>query len=145
MPDGITMEVHGLRELEQKLRGLGPKLRERAVRSALNAGAQVIKKEAIALAPVDTGRLADKAIYVTRVREEQTLTKEVYAVAVRHGRKEAQKDRDAFYWKFLEFGTKFLAARPFLVPAFESKKQEAFEKIKQKLRERIEALAKEKR
>ncbi|MCK5581820.1 MAG: HK97 gp10 family phage protein, partial [Candidatus Omnitrophica bacterium] len=134
MADTLSVRVDGLKELDRELRGLGEKVARRALRSALNTGAQVIKKDAIARAPFLTGRLAKKSIYVKRTREKGNKFKEVYIIGVRTGRREGQKNRNAFYWFFSEFGTKFMAAKPFLVPAFESKKNEAIEKFKVKLK-----------
>jgi len=141
MANAITVKVTGLKELDKELRGLGEKVARKALRSAVNTGAQVIKKEAKLLAPKDTGRLSKKAIFVKRAREKGGKFKEVYIVGVRTGRREGEKNRNAFYWFFHEFGTKFLAARPFLVPAFETKKREAFEAIKNKLRSNIKKFA----
>lgn len=143
MPDGVSVEIQGLAELDRKLRQFGPRLARNGLRAAVNAGAQVIKKDARNRAPVDTGRLSKKAIYVKRIREEVTFTREAYAVGVRFGKREQQKDRDAFYWRWIEFGTKFKAARPFIRPAFESKKFEALQRIKEKLIERIEKLSRQ--
>jgi len=140
MADAVRMEIQGLAELERKMRQLGPKLAKNALRSAVNAGAQIIKKEAQARAPVHTGKLKKKAIYVTRSREESTATKQAYKVGVRMGRKEQKKGRDAFYWWYLEFGTKFVKKMPFLAPAFEAKKLQALDRIKQKLKQKLDAL-----
>ena len=46
--------------------------------------------------------------------------------------------QDAWYWRFVEFGTVKMPARPFLRPAFEGKKREAVQAIKTRLSERIE-------
>lgn len=165
MADGFTIKVEGLKELDRRLKELGPKVASKALRSAVSAGAQVIRKDAQVRVAKDTGRLK-KAIFISRSRSASTQTKQTYIVGVRSGRKEQKKDRDAYYWRFIEFGhkprkpkspayiarlqregrslemgTQFVAARPFLVPAFESKKQEAFEKFRQKLRENIKKFA----
>lgn len=140
MADRIMMKVEGLAELERKMHQLGQKLGRRALRASTNAGIQVIKKEARSLAPVRTGRLSKKAIYVKRSRRQSSATRETYILGVRLGRKEQQKGRDAFYWFYLEFGTIKMAARPFLRPAFEKKKYEAIEKFKEKMRERLRQL-----
>lgn len=140
MSDIIQCQITGLRELETKMIALGPKLGMQAMRSALNAGAQTIKKDVQARAPFNTGKMK-KNVYVTRSRSESGPTQMTYIVGIRSGKKEEIKGRDAFYWRFLEFGTKFIAARPFLRPAFESKKHEALTKFKQKLSQRLEALA----
>lgn len=133
MSNVVTAKVEGLRELDQELRALGPRLARGGLRSAVNAGAQVIKKAAQSLAPVRTGRLSRKAIYVRRAKELSSSFSQSYVVAVRTGRKQAKKDRDAYYWWFLEFGTRFVAAMPFMRPAFEGKKNEAFSAIRGKL------------
>lgn len=166
MADAVRMEIQGLADLERRMRQLGPKLAKNALRSAVNAGAQVIKKEAQARAPENTGKLKKKAIYVTRSREESSDSKQTYKVAVRMGRKEQKKGRDAYYWWWVEFGTKAhlikakiskvlsgggetfgremhhpgTKPRPFLAPAFEAKKMQALERIKQKLKQRLDAL-----
>lgn len=147
MADCLRVEVQGLKELERKMIALGPRLARNALRSSLNAGAQVIKKEAQAREPELTGKLK-KATYVARSRRgsgpdtDNLGFKETYIVGVRSGRKEMKKGRDAYYWRWLEFGTKFMSARPFLRPAFELKKYEALERIKEKLFQRLEVLIK---
>jgi HK97 gp10 family phage protein len=57
--------------------------------------------------------------------------------------KKRDVDRDSFYWKFLEFGTNKMAARPFLRPAFEANKEGAIEAIGKSLDETIQAAARE--
>lgn len=43
----------------------------------------------------------------------------------KYGKEGAANPNDPFYWRFLEFGTKWMRARPFLRPAVESKGEEA--------------------
>lgn len=133
MANVVTVKVEGLKELDARLRSLGPRLARQGLRAAVNAGAQVIKKAAQGFAPVLTGRLKRKAIYVRRAKELSRIGSENYVVAVRTGRKQQKKDQDAYYWWFVEFGTKKMAAQPFLRPAFETKKNEAFQHIRSKL------------
>ncbi len=136
----ITMQVQGLRELEQKLHSLGPQLAKNALRSSVNAAAQVVKKEAQTRVPVDTGRLK-RALYVKHIREESNATQQTFYVSVREGKRYQQKDMDAFYWRFVEFGTVNKPPRPFLRPAFEAARERAIERIRDKLAERIERIA----
>jgi len=44
----------------------------------------------------------------------------------------------AFYWRYLEFGTKKMSAKPFMRPAIESKKQEALKAIEEELRKAVQ-------
>jgi HK97 gp10 family phage protein len=43
----------------------------------------------------------------------------------------------AFYWRFLEFGTRFIRARPFLRPAFEQVKVRAVQAAVERLQKRL--------
>jgi HK97 gp10 family phage protein len=52
--------------------------------------------------------------------------------------KRGNLSQDAWYWRFVEFGTRKMAARPFLRPALESRRREAVEAIKGRLAQRIE-------
>lgn len=68
-----------------------------------------------------TGRLA-RAIRLSLVNRP-TMTEEMQ-LWVYPGRKR-DDPRGAYYWRFVELGTSLMQARPFLRPAFESKKREA--------------------
>ena len=140
MPSAMSVEVTGLKELAEKLAQMGPRLERNGLRAAVSAGAEVIRKEARARAPVATGTLR-RAFYKKQIREQSGQKQQTFFVGVRSGKRYAPKGQDAYYWRFQEFGTAKMPARPFLRPAFESKKNEAVEAMKKKLRDRIEQLA----
>jgi len=50
---------------------------------------------------------------------------------------------DVYYWRFVEFGTAKMAARPFLRPAFEAQKQNALEVFQTVLADGVLAAEKE--
>jgi HK97 gp10 family phage protein len=110
----------------------------------------VIRKEARVRAPKDTGEMA-KDIQIKRERDTQggDLFVAGYSVFVLSGKKSRLKgkkrnvQRDSFYWKFVELGTSKMAARPFMRPAYEAKKEEAVKTIGEKLDQRIQAAARE--
>lgn len=146
------LNVSGLSELRAALRELPQRVARNVLRGAVNAGATVIRKEVQARAPVYTGSVAEghpppgtlkRAIYQKQIRELSSLTNQVFFVGVRHGKKyqkqgkKGDKSQDAYYWRFVEFGTSKMSARPFMRPAFEVKKVEAVEAIKHYLTERI--------
>jgi HK97 gp10 family phage protein len=152
------IKVEGLKELQEALKALPAEIQKRPLRSAVSAGAKVIVDEAKRRAPQgETGNLR-KALYRYRSRSQSGTGKETFLVGVRKGKKQyadTAKNRrlsrvgkkytvegEAFYWRFLEFGTSKMAARPFLRPAFESKKMEALDTIKKKLAEAIDRTAK---
>lgn len=136
-PDRVEMKVDGLAEMDRKLRALGPDIARKGLRSAVGAGARVILNQAKARAPVDTGTLR-RALYMKPIREESSDSRQTYFVGVRSGKKEQKKNRDAWYWRLVEFGTEKASAQPFLRPAFEAGKFQALERIKSKLAERIQ-------
>lgn len=128
----IEAKVRGIPDLKAALAGIVPKLRVRALRNALAAGARVVQREARAQVPViSAGALPVQKGY----RSPGTLKK---AIAVRtsklarrngdvgvfvnvrpakRGFRGGKSPSDPFYWRFVEFGTKHMGARPFLQPA----------------------------
>ena len=145
--------TEGFAELAKRMRELPDLLARKSLRGAVNAGASVIKKEAQLRAPKLTGALA-KNFYQKQIREASTVLSQTFYVGVRSGlaryaknkaNKKAgragkvYKDSGAtFYWKFVEFGTSKMPARPFLRPAFESRKNEAVDAIGNKIRDELE-------
>lgn len=147
------VKIDGLRELQNKLQQLGPKVARNGLRAAVGAAAAVIRDEAKLRAPVHTGDVSQghpppgtlrRAIVQKQIPEKSGPYRQVFYVTVRRGkqyRKQGKKgnlSQDAFYWKWVEFGNSKMAASPFLRPAFEARKAAAAEALKQKLKERIE-------
>jgi HK97 gp10 family phage protein len=119
--------VRGLPELKTALLGIAPKLRRRALRNALAAGARVVRDAARQATPVlrQTHRRAPfrtpgtvrKAISVRTSKIARRAGDVGVFVNVKpapKGQRGARSATDPFYWRFLEFGTKKMAARPFL-------------------------------
>jgi HK97 gp10 family phage protein len=131
--------IAGLRELQQSLTQLPANIAKNVLRGAVNAGASVIRKDAQARAPVDTGMLK-RALYQKQIRELSSAVQQTFFVGVRQGRSAKKTKKgviNAWYAKFIEFGTSKMAARPFMRPAFEAKKQESVTAIKDYLEKRI--------
>jgi HK97 gp10 family phage protein len=144
--------VKGLRELSDALRQLPDRIARNALRQSVAAGAAVIRKDAQSRAPVASSPLPSggpppgtlKRSVVTRyARELSNQVSQTYTVGVRHGkkyRKQGKKgtlSQDAYYWRWVEFGTVKMRAQPFLRPAFEANKQLAVQVIAQYLAKRI--------
>lgn len=136
----VKVKVHGLSDLAAALKALPPEIASKSggpLKTALRAAAVVIQDDAKSRAPVSSGVMRD-AINVMRDPRPKGVT-ERYVVKVTKSRKvqrivqtaDGNKgSRDAFYWRFIEFGTKFVAARPFLRPAFDSQAGNALDKFK---------------
>lgn len=137
--------VSGLKELVAAIKGLPTELGGKALQGAVAAAAGKVRDDVKRRAPVDTGKLRE-AVYMVRDKQLTTPFRAVYHVGVRAGRKWRSKtlksgkrttDRDAFYWRWVEFGTKDQPKRPFLRPGFEAQKDAAVEVIKTTLATRI--------
>lgn len=140
MSETFSVKIDGLKELEQKMLKLGPEISKKALRGALVAGAVVIREEAKRLAPVDTGRLR-RAMYIKRMPKTNPFAEQVI-FGVRHGRKMIKRNLDAYYWSFLEFGTKFIKREEFIQNAFKHKRNEALRRFKDVLSKKISVLVK---
>lgn len=138
----MKVKVEGLEELVKALKELPIEIQKRPLRSAVSAASKLIADSAISKVPVDTGNLR-KAIYRYRSRSESGNGRETFFVGVRKGKKKVNgrtvtTQGEAWYWRFVEFGTKNQRAQPFLRPAFESNKSEAIEKMKMQLKKAID-------
>ncbi len=133
----IEIKVEGLAEMRRALLELPVELQKGPLRAAVSAGAKVVQDKARELAPEDTGTLK-RAIYRTRSKEGSSAVQEMAIVGARSGKRLRRRGLDAYYWRFLEFGTSKMAARPFLRPAFDTTMSQQVEAIAQKLKAGIE-------
>jgi HK97 gp10 family phage protein len=151
------VKVEGLAELAKALRELPDRVAKNGLRVSVYAGAKVIRDEARLRAPKATESLGPnqpppgtlkRSVIMKQIPELSSLTRQTFFVTVRHGkkyRKQGKKgnlSQDAWYWRFVEFGTPKMRARPFLRPALEAKRREAVQAMKDRLSERIELEAK---
>ncbi|MCZ8073845.1 MAG: HK97 gp10 family phage protein [Paucibacter sp.] len=114
MGNEIEVRVQGLDELRAQLKALPDKLRRRALRNALAAGARIVRDEARAQAPVlaqPTQRRASGTVrnaIVVRTSKEAKRAGDVGVYVnvrpARVGQRGANKPTDPFYWRWLEFG-----------------------------------------
>ena len=154
----IEVKLTGLKELEKALEQLPKEIQSRPLRSAVSAAAKVIVDDVKARVPVgETGNLKT-AVYRYRSRRNSSTGRETFFVGIRQGKaqyKDTAYNRrrgrvgktyktagEAYYWRFLEFGTAKMQAKPFLRPAFEANKSKAVEVMKDRLGKAIQSQAK---
>lgn len=143
-----TIKVEGFKELAEALRELPERVAKNTLRRAVSSGAAIIRNEARVLAPVDTGEMR-KDIQIKRERDTKGIFSASYSVFVRSGKKSRLSGRarniqkDSFYWRFVEFGTAKMNAHPFMRPAFQHKKDQALNQIKETLDAGIQKTANE--
>lgn len=154
-----TVKISGLSELRSAIEKVSSEASRKANRQALAKAATVIRDDAKSRAVVDTGSM-QAAVIVKHVKEDSTSTRQSYIVTVRQGKRYREivkgatgktyskskvdkkgRKRDAYYWVFVEFGTKHVPARPFMVPAFEAKKSSAVDAYKDHMWRRISSVS----
>lgn len=137
------IQVLGLRELGVAMQTLSDDMRTKVARQAVAAGAGVVRKAARDNAPVDSGNL--KASLIMKRIKDTNLTEE-YIVTPRKGktrdgksakRGQGKLGKDAYYARFVEFGTVKAPAQPFMRPALEDNVQRATNAIADRLAARI--------
>lgn len=125
---GDSVRIHGLDEFKRKLSEVPKAMRKRVLRNALAAGAREVRDVAKRNAPVMTLGTSLKAPYrkpgtvkqAIRVRTSKADRRAgdvgvfVNVRPAKAGQRGAKNPNDPFYWRFLEFGTKKMPARPFL-------------------------------
>lgn len=90
-----------------------------ATEDALFEGGVVLQEAAAARAPRASGTLAESAYTATESKSNYAKRSAVYRKEVKPGRGQAVVGFAAFYARFKEFGTRSLAAEPFLRPALD--------------------------
>ena len=152
-----TIQITGLSELDKRLREMPDKLARNVMRGAVRAGAAVIQKEAKARVPVAKKAHLLKS-YKSKLWKHYRAAK--YGTWIQPGNikrnikvspaKKAprgtieyhvyisDKNKNTYYWKFLEFGTSKMAAKPFMRPAFEAQKEAATVAIREYMAKRID-------
>lgn len=136
--------IEGLEDVLAAMAALPDSITKNAAPFAMRKGANVIAKEAASRAPVRTGNLK-KLIAVRKRKRKPADVAIAYSVGVLGGaastygdtkgnRKKQRvgkmlQEQNAYYWRFLEFGTEKMKAKPFLRPAFDSAGEDAIDAI----------------
>jgi HK97 gp10 family phage protein len=154
--------VAGLQELRAAMLQLPKRLDRRVLNAALMAGARLIAQDAEGRAPVlqqpdprrragtvrrnirarpvrpFAGRDATVIVSVRQLSKKQIgAFKKKFLVHNSRAARSANNPNDPFYWRFLEFGTSKMPARPFLRPAFAAQREAALAAFRQRMSERL--------
>jgi HK97 gp10 family phage protein len=99
--DGITVSVPGASDLIKELREFKEDVRRRVVRKVIKDVGDFILRRLRANAPVFTGKLRFNLSAVTRWKDRAGVMQTKVRVATQG---KADNTRNAFYWRFVEFG-----------------------------------------
>lgn len=153
----VEVRIHGLRQIREAMQALPARMDRKLLNRGLMAGARLIRDEARRRVPVlkepnarrraGTLKRAIRAGVVrperyaatTWVRVRPLKARQIALFVKRTGKlKGADNPNDPYYWRFVEFGTSKMPARPFLRPAFESQKLAAVHQAIAELRPLVE-------
>jgi HK97 gp10 family phage protein len=129
MPEGVQLQIEGLKELEDALLSLPEDIRKQVLTEAIDAAAEILKDEAKRRAPRVTGKLADSI----EVREAKPKKGE--AVRRLIGPKGVK------YAGFVEYGTAHNPPKPYMRPTHDGRKNQVITQARADVIEGIEELA----
>jgi HK97 gp10 family phage protein len=123
----VKFNIKGAAELERAMRDYGPRFANNQSGKALRAAAKPIVKTARALVPVRTGALKKSiTTKLGRVKNGQRTIKIGFRTPASR------------YAHLVEYGTRFMAARPFMRPALDTGAQTALTEMQRVLTVGIE-------
>lgn len=136
-----TLEnISGFAELERNMMQFTARVEKNIVNGMVRAGAVVIQKEARQIV-VKSGMAhylgkGSKRVLIQPGNLKKNI--KVRKAPYKNGVSWVYVSGKAWYWKFVEFGTSKMSPRPFMRPAFEVKKLEAIDRMKEYALTRIE-------
>lgn len=155
--------IQGLDEVLKKMRAMGPALSGKGAKTAMRKAANVVRDAAKANAaqlddPNTPNRIADNVAIQFASRTFKRTGDVMFRVGVRGGARQYANTREnrgkqrvgkaystggsTFYWRFLEFGTSKMGARPFMRPALEQNVDKATNVAVVELNKSLDRLAK---
>lgn len=137
----VKAEIQGLADLSAKLSALGKAAGGQALRSSAMTATLPALNAIKARAPVGTrmhrtykGRLVAPGFLARNIGRKSFLSRDRTYASVIIGPKS-----EAFYARFLEFGTSKIPRRPFLEPAFRSQIANMTNRLRAQLKQKIDA------
>lgn len=149
-----NFKIEDYSKIIKKFEELSEKVQKTHAFGAARRGAQVIanniQKSALRVDSSLTPEQISKNVGVQRASKISKKEKAAaYRIGIYGGAKDNPKNEgnpggNTFHWRFLEFGTEHMEAKPFFRDAFESSGPEAAKAIGDSLKKRIEKEAKKK-
>lgn len=128
----ITVNQAQLAELEKRLNEVADKVAKKALRTAARKAMNPVRKEARDNAPEDSGLLDENFALMTKAKNGEVTAK----VGIKGGAK--KNDTTPFYFRFVELGTKYAPARPFMRPALENNAEQILSTVADELKKTLD-------
>lgn len=111
----MFIEVTGLEEVRHTLGEVAPREAANLIRTVVQDVALRVAKDVKASAPIATGSLR-AGVRVSRRKMGRSGPKSVVTFARRRDKDGVKIGKTVFYWKFIEYGTRKMSAKPFVGP-----------------------------
>lgn len=154
MADGVEFRIEGLDAALRNMRELGPKLRRKGLRRAVSRGARIVRRAAVEGAkrvddPKTPSKIWQNVGMQYSARDSKAEGGVVYRVGIRGGARATTEPGGrggvTFHWRFLEFGTSKMAAKPFFRQALASNVERVTSEVVKALDKEMDKLAAESR
>jgi HK97 gp10 family phage protein len=122
---GASVQLLGAKELIDEFQRLNEAVATEYIDESLEAGAETILAAIDRVAPEKSGVLKN-SISLRTTQVSRTRVEKVIEISSR-----------AFYWRYLEFGTRFIQAREFIRKSFRNRKGTARNTIRDTFRDRV--------
>lgn len=158
------LELHGLDGLLRSLRQLPKELQGKPLQTGMRKAGNLIRDEAKRRVPRASGFMSKQIVVRRAAAKDRRKARvgaggEYFTVGVRTGKKvkyaNTKRNRRqgragklyeqsgwAHYWRFIEFGTKKMRAKPFLTPAAEARGPQAAQVMIDETRNAIDKIMK---
>lgn len=128
----VKVKITGLRQIQRNLKRLKDQEGKKILKAGLRAGAKAMRDRVRAQAPRVTGRLWRNIVVRSKTFRDRNFTAFVF---IREEGK-AGSERNAFYWRFVEFGTRGGTGNPFIRRAWEAFRRAAVNRAIKEMRDR---------
>ena len=142
MAAAIEAKLDGVKEIQKMLKRLPASVSKKHMRRATRQGIALIRDHIKANAPVRVNE--NKTYRKGRKRPKPGRLRRLIRIRQRRGKRgylkvslfyptpegtEGNNPKNAFYWRFVEFGTKFISANPFIQRAVDRNFQSVVRKV----------------
>lgn len=127
----IQFNAAELRRISLALKEVSDKIAKKHLRTAGRKAMTIVRDEVKANAPLDTGKTKANVTMRTSLRRDNLMVR----VGVQGGAR--KNPTTPYYWRMVEFGTRSMPARPFMVPALERNAQKVLDEFTKVLGEQL--------
>lgn len=153
----MTYKLKGLKSLQRQLKAIDESMRPKVLQKAMRGAFKMVLESAISKVPVDSGQLRsalslagakggkgnDRAVAVgIIVKSSSTAMKQANTAAAAFGESQSRLLPPSRRWHFIELGTRYQRAQPFIRPALDENADAVFNRLADELKKQIKKAVK---